>query len=79
MSRTGYDYLALDPGYDGSCPCARFEVDGTRFEAHCWRLCDRCEYAGLHYEGDAEVAARVHQAFVAMGWSDWSLREGMDR
>ncbi len=73
----GYDYLALDPDYDGSCPCADFEVDGTKFLAHCWRICGRCVHAGLHYEGDRNVARRVHRAFVRMGLSEWNLRVGL--
>lgn len=74
---TGYDYLALDTGYEGSCPCSTFEVDGTRLQAHCWRVCEQCEFSGLHYEGDRTVANRVLSALRAMGWSDWSLVEGL--
>lgn len=82
---TGWDYLNLDPSFDGSCPCAAFEVEGVKFEAHCWRLCERCEYAGLHYEEpvvrprNAEVILQVLGAFQAMGWSEWTLRHGMER
>ena len=73
----GTEYLALDPEYTGSCPCARFEVEGTRFRAHCWRACGKCQYAGLHYAGDWAVARRVFEAFVDMDWGQWELREGL--
>ena len=65
------DYLALDPRYDGGCPCATFEVDGTRFRAHCWRVCASCEFAGLHFAGNRRVAERV---LVAIG-ADWCTTE----
>lgn len=73
----GYALLALDPQYEGSCPCAAFEFEGTRFDAHCWRVCRDCTYAGLHYEGDPTVAQRVLDAFNAMGWSEWELHHGL--
>lgn len=74
---TGYDYLALGVDYEGSCPCSRFTVEGTTFEAHCWRVGMECEYAGLHFEGDRAVAERVFAAFTSMGWSEWTLVEGL--
>lgn len=73
----GFAYLALDTKYDGSCPCATFEVEGTQFRAHCWRTCSRCTYAGLHYEGDVAVARRVMRAFRDMEWGQWSMRRGL--
>ena len=74
---TGYDYLALQPGYEGSCPCSGFVVDDTLFDAHCWRVCTDCTYAGLHYEGDTAVAERVFAALQSMGWGEWQLQVGL--
>lgn len=74
MSDGSPNYLHLDPRYDGGCPCATFEVDGTRFRAHCWRTCSSCRFAGLHYSGSAETAEKVFAA-VAADWShtEWTL------
>lgn len=73
------DYLALDPRYDGACPCASFEVDGTQFRAHCWRTCPTCEYAGLHFSGDRRIAEKVLKA-ISADWctTDWTLAEMTD-
>ena len=67
-------YLELDPRYDGGCPCAMFEVDGTLFEAHCWRVCPTCRYAGLHYRGSEETALAVF-ADIKVDWpsTEWTL------
>jgi hypothetical protein len=75
----GFDVLALDSEYIGSCPCATVVVDGARLELHCWRVCSACEYVGIHYEGAAGRAAaeRIKPLLDEMNWyGEWELREG---
>ncbi len=74
----GYELLALDPKYDGSCPCATVVIDGVKLEMHCWRVCSRCTYAGVHYEGTAGrlAAERAAEMLNAIGWSEWQTCEG---
>lgn len=75
---TGFDVLAMDPHYSGSCPCATVDIDGTRLEMHCWRVCLTCEFVGLHYSGDRAVAERVKPLLDAMDWyGEWPIVEGL--
>lgn len=75
---TGYDVLALDTGTDGSCPCANFTLDGTRIRLHCWRVCQRCEFVGIHYVGERAVAERIKPLLDAMDWyGEWPIVEGL--
>lgn len=78
LAQAGFDLLALDPQYDASCPCASFEVAGTKIELHCWRVCFSCEGCGIHYKGDRDVALSMKPALDAMNWyGEWSVREGL--
>lgn len=82
MTLDGYDILALDPGFDGGCPCATVVIDGERLELHCWRVCSTCEYVGIHYEGAGgrAVAERIKPALDAMDWyGEWPIVEGFRR
>lgn len=75
--QTGHDVLALDPFYEGSCPCARFTLDGTRIRLHCWRVCAACEFVGIHYEGDRAVAERIKPLLDEMDWyGTWPITKG---
>ena len=75
---SGYLVLAMDPSFSGSCPCATVTIDGTRLEMHCWRVCDQCEYVGLHYFGDRAVAQRVKPLLDDMNWyGEWPIVEGL--
>jgi hypothetical protein len=72
-----HDFLSRDPAYEGACPCALFEVDGTRIRTHCWRpMCAAgCEFAGVHFAGDRAVAERVRDAVAATWASEWAIVE----
>ena len=72
---TGRDVLALDPGYDGSCPCAEFELDGAHIVLHCWRVCTACGGCGIHVvRGDRAVAERIKPLLDAMDWyGEWTI------
>ena len=78
----GWEVLALDPEYIGSCPCARVVIDDQRLELHCWRVCGKCQYAGIHYEGVAGrvVAEAIKPLMDAINWyGQWELSEGFRR
>lgn len=74
---TGFDVLALDPNYDGSCPCADVVIGGVRLLIHCWRTCSDCTYAGVHFTGPdgREVAERVVPLLKASWGSEWQTFE----
>ena len=78
LPATGYELLALDPEYTGSCPCATFTYDGHRYDAHCWRVCSKCRGCGLHYfNGTKEEAERLARLLTEMDWyGEWSVRQG---
>ncbi len=79
LPATGYDVLALDPYFEGSCPCAMVGIGGVRLEFHCWRVCSQCEYVGIHYEGaeGRAMAERVKPLMDAMDWyGEWPIVEG---
>jgi hypothetical protein len=75
----------MDPIYEGSCPCATFDVEGVRIEVHCWRVCRACRYSGVHFTGGDDpaaavrVAQRVCDALNGMGWSQFEIQHGMRR
>lgn len=74
----GFDVLALDPQQDGSCPCFSTTINGTKIEGHCWRVCSRCEYVGLHYEGDIEIAKAIKPLLDKMNWyGEWPIVQGL--
>ena len=75
----GYAVLALDPEFSGSCPCATVEIDGQTIQLHCWRVCERCEYVGIHYEGapGRAVAERIKPLMDGIDWyGEWTIAEG---
>lgn len=82
LPASGFELLALDPHYDGACPCATVVIDDVRLEMHCWRVCFRCEYVGVHYEGaqGRELAERVKPFLDSMDWyGEWAVTEGFRR
>lgn len=79
LPANGYALLALDPEFFGSCPCATVVIEGVRLEMHCWRVCDSCEYVGVHYQGSAgrAMAERVKPLLDSMDWyGEWQITEG---
>lgn len=75
---SGYEILALDPNYEGSCPCARFDLGGTEIELHCWRVDPWCAGCGIHYKGDRAVAESLKPALDDMNWyGEWQVVEGL--
>lgn len=55
--------LKLDPDYDGSCPCASFNLMNCKVQVHCWRThvegCD-CKASGIHiYPEDKQGVVNV--------------------
>jgi hypothetical protein len=75
---SGFDVLALDPEYNGACPCAQFILDGTVIELHCWRVDLDHDGCGIHFDGDRAVAERIKPALDAMDWyGEWTVVEGL--
>jgi hypothetical protein len=75
---TGYELMALDPDYCGSCPCFTVYVNGTTLEGHCWRVCFDCDGCGLHYTGNKAIAVHAKRLLDAMDWhGEWALKEGL--
>lgn len=73
----GYEVLALDPNYIGACPCATFELDGTRIETHCWRTGRSCR---IEFWGDRSVAERIKPLLDDIDWyGEWSIVQGRSR
>jgi hypothetical protein len=79
---TGFDLLALDDDYIGSCPCATVEGDGSRLEMHCWRSsawsagwqCDHRSTCAHLWGVDQEVASHVKDVLDRMDWyGEWDV------
>jgi hypothetical protein len=74
----GRELLYMDPDYCGSCPCATIDLWGTTLEMHCWRVCQKCERCGVHYEGNREVAEVAKKYLDQMNWfGEWNIVEGL--
>lgn len=77
--QSGFDVLALDPNYGGSCPCAVVEINGQRLELHCWRVDQEHDGCGIHYEGEkGKAVARIIKPLLdEMSWyGEWAIVEG---
>ena len=83
-STSGYDLLALDPEYTGSCPCATYTGGGVRIEMNCWRTGQyylgggSCGHRGacVHLWGaDETIGHHVKRLLDDMDWyGEWELQ-----
>lgn len=70
--------LTLVEEFDGSCPCALILGKNFEINVHCWRVCQRCQWSGVHVKGlELELAQKVAEHVRDNnGWTnhtDWTI------
>jgi hypothetical protein len=72
--KTAHQVLSLDPNYEGACPCATVIASDGYLHIHCWRTCDLCSLAGVHFRGISRLAALRLTALIRRDWpADWQV------
>jgi len=73
-NKTAHQVLSLDPHYEGACPCATIRLGDDYLRVHCWRTCETCRLAGVHFRGLSRLQALRLTALIRRDWpADWQI------
>jgi hypothetical protein len=66
----------LDEGYDGTCCCIEFKLDGVEYTAHCPKVCldgCDCEYSGIHVSKRTDKSRDLADELVELIYSQFGF------
>ena len=72
--KTAHQVLSLDLRYEGACPCATIIASDGYLHIHCWRTCETCRLAGVHFRGLSRSQALRLAVLIRRDWpADWQV------